>query len=143
MAMADDGELLILAPGVDKFGEDERIDELIRTYGYTGTEEVMNDVRENDELQEDLSAAAHLIHGSSEGRFRITYAPGGLTQDEIEGVGYEYADLSGMMEQYDPDQLEEGHTTTPDGEEIFFVPNPGVGLWAAEDQFERHNSGSE
>ncbi len=143
MAMADDGELLILAPGVDKFGEDERIDELIRTYGYTGTEQVMEDVRENDELQEDLSAAAHLIHGSSEDRFRITYAPGGLTKDEIEGVGYHYAELSEMMSAYDPDQLEEGYTTTPDGEEIFFVPNPGVGLWAAEDQFERHNPGSE
>lgn len=37
MAIADDGELIVLAPGVARFGEDKRIDELIRKYGYRTT----------------------------------------------------------------------------------------------------------
>ena len=92
MAIADDGELIVLAPGVKTFGEDPEIDRLIRKYGYRTTPEIMRFVRENEDLRANLSAAAHLIHGSSERRFRITYCPGGLTREEIEGVGYEYAD---------------------------------------------------
>ena len=49
-----------------------------------------------------LSAAAHLIHGSSENRFRITYCPGHLTKEEVEGVGFQYAPLKNMMAKYDP-----------------------------------------
>lgn len=37
MAIADGGELIVLAPGVHRFGEDQRIDELIRKYGYRTT----------------------------------------------------------------------------------------------------------
>ncbi len=140
MALADGGELLVLAPGVDKFGEDERIDELIRSYGYSGTERILEAVENNEELRENRSAAAHLIHGSSEGRFRITYAPGGLTKEEIEGVGYAYASVEEMLDRYDPEELDEGHTTTPDGENLFFVRNPGVGLWAVEDRFDGDTS---
>ncbi len=135
MAISDGGELLVLAPGVDKFGEDERIDELIQEYGYAGTERVLSAVEENEELRANRSAAAHLIHGSSEGRFQITYAPGGLSRDEIEKVGYEYASADKMLKKYDPADLEQGYTSTDDGEELFFVQNPGVGLWAVHDRF--------
>ena len=62
MAIADAGELIVLAPGVRTFGEDERIDELIRKYGYRTTPEIMRFVEQNDDLQQNLSAAAHLIH---------------------------------------------------------------------------------
>ncbi len=94
MAIADGGELIVLAPGVKTFGEDRQIDGLIRKYGYTGTPRVMQLVRETEDLPKNLSAAAHLIHGSSEGRFRITYCPGHLSREEIESVGYGYADLA-------------------------------------------------
>lgn len=129
MAMADDGELIILAPGVREFGEDKGIDRLIRKYGYRGTPATLATVDSNPDLGADLSAAAHLIHGSSEGRFRIAWCPGHLTREEIENVGFAYGDLGSMLKVYDPKKLTQGYNRV-NGEEIFFIPNPGLGLWA-------------
>jgi nickel-dependent lactate racemase len=130
MAIADGGELVVLAPGVSTFGEDQQIDRLIRKYGYSNTPRIMQCVTETDDLPKNLSAAAHLIHGSSEERFRITYCPGRLTREEIEGVGYRYADLAEMLQRYDPRELQDGWNTTPDGERIYYISNPALGLWA-------------
>jgi nickel-dependent lactate racemase len=129
MAMADGAELIILAPSVSKFGEDPEIDTLIRKYGYRGTPATLAAVNANAELAGDLSAAAHLIHGSSEGRFTIRWCPGHLTKEEVEGVGFEYGDLGSMLARYNPEKLGHGYNVIG-GEEIFFVPNPGLGLWA-------------
>jgi len=129
MALADNAELIILAPGVHEFGEDKGIDKLIRKYGYRGTPHTLAAVRDNPDLGSDLSAAAHLIHASSEGRFKITWCPGQLTREEIEGVGFSYGDLSEMTSRYNPEKLKYGWNSL-NGEEIFFVPNPGLGLWA-------------
>jgi len=129
MAMADGGELIILAPGVREFGEDKGIDSLIRKYGYRGTPATLAAVERNPDLAADLSAAAHLIHGSSEGRFRITWCPGHLTREEIENVGFAYGDLGAMLKVYDPKKLTQGYNRA-NGEDIFFIPNPGLGLWA-------------
>ena len=134
MALADGAELIILAPGVREFGEDPGIDALIRTYGYRGTPATLEAVANNPELGRDLSAAAHLIHASSEGRFRITWCPGFLTQEEVEGVGYNYGDVEAMLDRYDPATLKPGINRVH-GEEIFFVPNPGLGLWAHRSRF--------
>jgi len=136
MAIADGGELIVLAPGLNGFGEDEQIDRLIRKYGYIGTERVLNFVKLNKDLQENLSAAAHMIHGSSEGRFKITYCPGGLTREEIKSVNFEYAELSRMLKRYDPYQLRDGLNTLANGEQIYFISNPSMGLWAFKDKFE-------
>ena len=136
MAMADGGELLIIAPGVRHFGEDPLIDELIRKYGYRGTPYTLEMVEKNKDLQENLSAAAHLIHGSSEGRFRIVYAPGHLTKEEVEGVGFEYRDINEVLKLYDPAKLQDGFNTV-NGEQVFFVSNPALGLWAVREKFER------
>ena len=130
MAIATDGELIVLAPGVQTFGEDPQIDQLIRKYGYRNTPVIMEQVKSTEDLPRNLSAAAHLIHGSSEGRFRITYCPGRLTREEIEGVGYGYADLRETMRRYDPGRLQDGWNTLPDGERVFYVSNPALGLWA-------------
>ena len=129
MALADDAELIILAPGVHEFGEDKGIDLLIRKYGYRGTPHTLKAVKDNADLGSDLSAAAHLIHASSEGRFKITWCPGHLTKQEIEGVGFSYGDLQQMTSKYDPQKLNQGWNVV-DGEEIFFIGNPGLGLWA-------------
>ena len=129
MALADGGELIILAPSVSGFGEDKTIDALIRKYGYHGTPATLKAVEENDDLAAELGAAAHLIHSSSEGRFKITWCPGELTREEIEGVGFSYGDLTRMLELYNPDKLSHGWNTI-NGEEIFFIANPGLGLWA-------------
>jgi len=130
MAIADGGQLVVLAPGVETFGEDPEIDRLIRKYGYRGTPETMRAVRETDDLPRNLSAAAHLIHGSSEGRFTITYCPGRLSQDEIESVGYRWADLAEMTERYNPRALRDGWNTLGEGRRVFYVSNPALGLWA-------------
>ncbi|QNI32428.1 DUF2088 domain-containing protein [Alloacidobacterium dinghuense] len=134
MALADGGELIVLAPGVKEFGEDKTIDALIRKYGYRGTPSTLEAVEKHPDLASDLSAAAHLIHGSSEGRFNITYCPGSLTQQEIESVGFRYADLATMTGRYDPTKLANGYNTV-NGEEIFFISNPGLGLWAYKGHF--------
>jgi nickel-dependent lactate racemase len=136
MAMADGGELIILAPGVKEFGEDEQIDRLIRKYGYVGTEKILGYVKINEDLQSNLSAAAHLIHGSSEDRFKITYCPGKLTRKEIESVNFNYADLREMMKLYKPAKLQNGFNSMPDGEKFYFISEPGMGLWAHKDSFE-------
>ncbi len=139
MAIADGGELIVLAPGVHSFGEDAAIDRLIRKYGYVGTPRILELVRQNEELQQNLSAAAHLIHGSSEGRFSITCCPGNLSQEEIEGVGFKYADLTNMMKKYNPNELKDGFNIMSDGEKIFFISNPAIGLWAHKDRFKKSN----
>lgn len=130
MALADGGELIVLAPGVKTFGEDAEIDRLIRKYGYRTTPEIMRFVEGTDDLPKNLSAAAHLIHGSSEGRFAITYCPGRLSREEIESVGYRYADLGSMLARYNPKTLRDGWNTLGDGERVFYIGNPALGLWA-------------
>lgn len=137
MAMASGGELIILAPGVRTFGEDPGIDRLIRAYGYRGTKATLERVAESPELADNLSAAAHLIHGSSEGRFRITWCPGGLEKNEIEGVGFAWADIDSMGLRYDPSKLKEGWNEMASGERIFFISNPGLGLWGPRARFEK------
>lgn len=135
MALADGAELIVLAPGLREFGEDPDIDALIRKYGYKGTPHTLEATRANRELQDNLSAPAHLIHGSSEGRFRITYCPGpGMTREEIEGVGFDYAPLDEMMERYDVPSLRDGWNTVG-GEDVYYISNPALGLWAHPDRF--------
>jgi nickel-dependent lactate racemase len=134
MALADGAELIVLAPGVREFGEDKTIDKLIRRYGYCGTPATLAAVKSDAELAANLSAAAHLIHGSSEGRFGIRYCPGHLTRAEIEGVHFAYGDLGEYSAKYDPAKLVDGWNVV-DGEEIFYISNPGLGLWAYRGRF--------
>lgn len=135
MAIADDGELIILAPGVKKFGEDEGIDKLIRKYGYVGRMKVLEHYKVNRDLQDNLSAAAHLIHGSSDGRFSITYAVEKLTKEEVEGVNFKYMSLKEAYQKYNPECLTDGFNQLDDGEEVFFISNPAIGLWADRSKF--------
>ena len=135
MAVADGGELIILAPGLKEFGEDRENDRMIRKYGYRGTPHTLKMVRENQDLRDHLGAAAHLIHGSSEGRFRITCCPGGgLTADEVRSVGFEYGDLDAMLKKYPPGRMRDGFNTV-DGERVFYISNPALGLWALRRKF--------
>ena len=132
MAIADGGELIVLAPGVRGFGEDEENDRLIRKYGYVGREKVLRLVEENDDLKQNLSVAAHLIHGSSDGRFTITYCAGGLSEEEVRKAAFRYVPYDEMAKKYDPAKLTDGFHTI-DGEEIFYISNPALGLWVCDD----------
>jgi nickel-dependent lactate racemase len=136
MAIADGGELLVLAPGIHTFGEDKEIDRLIRKYGYRTTPEILEMVGKNEDLAGNLSAAAHLIHGSSENRFTITYCPGQLSKEEVEGVNFKYADLATMMNKYNPSELCEGYNQVGT-ENVFFISKPSLGLWAHESRLKQ------
>ena len=137
MAIADGGELLVLAPGIERFGEDATVDRLIRKYGYRGRVHTLEQFEkaENEDLRSNMGAAAHLIHGSSDGRFTITYAVKNISREEIEGVGFQSADYDEMARRYDPETLQYGYNTLPDGEEIYFIPNPALGLWINREKF--------
>ena len=137
MAISDGGELIVLAPGVAKFGEDAQVDALIRKYGYRGRDYILEAFgrAENQDLRDNMGAAAHLIHGSSDDRFSITYAVKSITQEEIEGVGFLAADYDEMARRYDPEKLSYGYNTMPDGEEIYSIPNPALGLWIDREKF--------
>jgi nickel-dependent lactate racemase len=136
MALADGGELLVIAPGLERFGEQPEVEALIRKYGYTGTERILRLYRTEPDMQEIPHGVAHLIHGSSEGRFTIRYAPGHLTRADIEQVGYEYADLAEAQARYAPERMQEGWNTMPDGEEVFYISTPSAGLWSTKQKLE-------
>ncbi len=140
MALADDGELVIIAPGLKRFGEQPEVDALIRKYGYCGTARVMELYKQQADMQDLVHATAHLIHGSSEGRFRITYAPGHLSRQEIEQVNFQYADLKETLQRYPVDKLREGFNDIG-GERIFFIPTPSAGLWATKAKLLGRQSG--
>ena len=136
MALADDAELIVIAPALREFGEDKTIDALIRKYGYKGTPHTLEATEKNQDLQDNLGASAHLIHGSSEGRFTIKYCPGPeMTREEIEGVGFAYGDINEMLERYPLETLKDGWNVMPDGEEIYYISNPALGLWAYPERF--------
>lgn len=139
MAMADNGELIIIAPGIKEFGEDKEIDRLIRKYGYRGTPITLKATDENEELRDNLSAAAHLIHGSSENRFSITYCPGYLSKEEIESVNFKYHNLNDMVQKYNPGNLRDGENRMPDGEKIYFISNPAIGLWSTRERLSEND----
>lgn len=128
MAMENGGELIILAPGVKKFGEDSENDKLIRKYGYVGRERVLKLVEKEDDLKNNLSVAAHLIHGSSDGKFSITYCTEYLSKAEVEGVGFNYMKYEDAEKLYNPKNLKDGFNTV-NGEEIYYISNPALGLW--------------
>ncbi len=134
MALADGAELLILAPGVRMFGEDEEIDKLIRAYGYQGTHKITEEVNKGKDLFQNLAAAAHLIHGSPEGRFKVVYCPGHLSRAETEAAGFHYASYEKMKIKYNPEILKDGMNVLPDGERIYYISNPGLGLWSTEEK---------
>ena len=132
MAIADGGELIVIAPGIRTFGEDREIDGLIRRHGYRGTQATFAALQNDGRLMDNLSAAAHLIHGSSEGRFRIVYAtdPSLISPEQVQGVGFEWRDVSEMIKRYAPRQRRSG---PQDG--FYFVRRPALGLWALEKDF--------
>lgn len=136
MAIADGGELLVIAPGVTRFGEQPEVDELIRRYGYLSQAEVLELYATQPDMQDIPHGTAHLVHGSSEGRFTITYAPGGLTREEIESVGYNYLDVEGAQRRYDPAVMQDGWNTMPDGERVFYISTPSAGLWTTREKLE-------
>ncbi len=132
--MADGGELLVIAPGVERFGEQPEVEALIRKYGYCTTPEVMEHYSKNADLQDVAHGTAHLMHGTSEGRFTIRYATNKLSKKDIESVHYQYADLDEAVNRYNPAKMKEGWNTMADGEEVFYISTPSAGLWSTKEK---------
>jgi nickel-dependent lactate racemase len=141
MALADGGELVVIAPGLKRFGEQQDVDALIRKYGYIGTPRIMQLYKENADMQDLAHATAHLMHGSSEARFKVTYAPGHLSRDEMAQVNFGYADINETIERYRPAERKQGWNTTADGERFYFIPTPSAGLWATREKLFNRPSG--
>ncbi|MBI1246396.1 DUF2088 domain-containing protein [bacterium] len=141
MAIADGGELLVIAPGLKRFGEQPDVDALIRKYGYQPTDKILELYKQNADMQDLAHGTAHLMHGTSEGRFTIRYAPGHLTKEEIEQVHFAYADYEETIKRYPINKLKEGFNTMPDGEEIFFIATPSAGLWCTKEKLYNRKSG--
>jgi hypothetical protein len=59
-----------------------------------------------------------------------------LTREEVEQVNFRYMPLAEALRRYPPDQLKDGWNRLPDGEEIFYVSNPALGLWADRSRFQ-------
>jgi nickel-dependent lactate racemase len=137
MAIADGGELLVIAPGVERFGEQPEVDDLIRKYGYLPKDQVLELYKTEADMQDIPHGTAHLVHGSSEGRFTITYAPGHLTKEEIEGVGYQYMDVDAAQKRYEPAVMKDGFNTMPDGEVVYYISTPSAGLWSTKAKLEQ------
>ena len=135
MIVADGGDLIILAPGVRAFGENEEMDAMTRKFGYKGRDYILDLFNKGAFGDDKIMSAAHLIQGSSDGRFTITYCtkPELMSKEEIESVGYQWADYNEVSKRYDPHTLKEGWNTMPDGEEIYFVGTPALGLWKCDD----------
>jgi carbohydrate kinase (thermoresistant glucokinase family) len=135
-ALADRAELVVLAPGVERFGEDPAIDRLIRRHGYVGRDAVLAAAAEDSELRASPGTMAHLIHGSSEGRFSITYCTdpdaGGLTPEELAGVGYGWRPLTEELAHLGVDATTPTGPAVDDrGERFAHVAQPALGLWIA------------
>lgn len=130
MALADGGELLVIAPGLRRFGESPEVDALIRKYGYIGTPQVLEAYHRDPQLRLFAHAAAHLMDASPEGRFTVTYAQRHMSRQDIESVRFRYADLVSTMAKYRPDKLRDGFNDLPGGERIFFLSSPAAGLWS-------------
>lgn len=139
IAVENGGQIVIIAPGLNTIGEDEEFDRLMRKYGYVGKDQIMEYVEKNDDLKDNLAAPAHLIHGSTEGRFQVTYASDRITREEIEAVNFNYMSMKQAREIYEPKNLSPGYNTLKDGNQVYYIENPGVGLWVNQEQFEAIN----
>ena len=91
-------------------------------------------MRGDPELAANLGAAAHLVHGSSEGRFRIVWCTDpttGLTREEVESVGYEWRDLRDELDRLGVGgDTTSGRRTDETGGTFQFIANPAMGLWS-------------
>ena len=133
-ALADNGELIIIAPGLKRFGENQEADEVIREYGYAGRDKILAAWKKDKKLQEMAHITAHLIHGSSDQRFKICYAPGYLSKKDIESVNYNYLDPAETLKKYPIEEMKYGFNTMADGEEVYFINSPASGLWTTKEK---------
>ena len=53
----------------------------------------------------------------------------------MRGVCYNYMPYDEAVKRYDPARLKDGFNTLPDGEEIYYISNPALGLWADRNKY--------
>lgn len=127
--VAEDGEIIVIAPGVCVFGENDLADKAIRKYGYRPREEMLELYQSDPLLRGNMSLAGHLIRSVPSSRTKITYCTNKLTREEIEHANFCYMTVEEALEAYPCEDWETGWKTLPNGEEIYFVRNAALGLW--------------
>ncbi len=142
MALADGGELVVIAPGLKRFGEQPEVDAFIRKYGYVGTPRVMEQYRQNADMQDLAHATAHLIHGSSEGRFNDHVRAGpSVARRKSKASTSATPTSTTRSPATGPTECKQGWNTTADGERFYFIPTPSAGLWATREKLFNRPSG--
>jgi len=131
LAVADGGHVVMIAPGLERLGEDPLFDRIIRKYGYVGTERITRLVETREDLRRNLAVAAHLIHGSTEGRFHVTVATDTVDRRVIQSVGFGHMSLEEARQRYRYQERTPGRHTASDGSPFYYIANPAAGLWAA------------
>ena len=136
MAIADGGELLILAPGIATLGEDPTMNQVLNHHGYHTSEEILKimETPEGKDLCDNRGVASHMILSTSDNRFKITYALKALDAQTIENAKFNWVNFDDVVTKYDPAKLKDGYNTV-DGEEIYYISNPALGLWADKSRF--------
>ncbi len=130
LLIADNATLRVVAPGVDRFGEDPSIDDTLRRYGYRGYEAIRQ-MKVDGALDGNLAAAAHILHSSTFDRFKVEYVAPKLGREEMEAVGFLYGEgdaISGGQSQPSHDG-EEDVLYEVDDDGRLHIYHPGVALW--------------
>ena len=132
LAVRPGGEIIIIAPGVHTFGENDLADGIIRKYGYTPREKMLELRKTEPTLRDNLSLAGHLIHGCPD-NIRVTYCTDKLTREEVESVHLGYMTVDEALSLYPCQSWKTGWQTAADGSEVYFVANAALGLWCCEE----------
>ena len=127
--VAEDGEIIVIAPGVHTFGENDLADQAIRKYGYRPREEMLELYRNDPLLSSNMSLAGHLIRSVPSLNTKLTYCTDKLTREEVEHAGFCHLSVAEAMAAYPCEDWKTGWKTLPNGEEIYFVRNAALGLW--------------
>lgn len=123
------GEIIVIAPGLHVFGENDLADQAIRKYGYRPREEMLELYKSDPLLSGNMSLAGHLIRCVPSLETRLTYCTDQIPQEEIEHAGFHYMSVEEAMAAYPCESWQTGWRTLPNGEEIYFVRNAALGLW--------------
>lgn len=132
LAVKPGGEIIIIAPGVHTFGENDLADGIIRKYGYTPRDKMLELRKTEPTLRDNLSLAGHLIHGCPEG-IRVTYCTDKLSREEVEKANFGYMSVEEALAKYPCQNWKTGWQKANDGNEVYFVANAALGLWCCEE----------
>lgn len=130
MCLADGGELILLAPGIERLAADDAPLAVYRRTGYLGAAELRERQRTDPELGNEPWLATHLLNGSTNGRSKIYHALDGIDAETLRALNLWPMELEETLFRYRPAKAKAGWNITNEGEKFFFIPDPTAGLWS-------------